>query len=208
MGNDEFCRFLVTRQKKFLARALYDERLFAFIEKNDFLKKIAYHYAFIWLVSEFSKSIEKQISEREDRIQIMRQRLQVINGFNEALDPIATKGKPIQITEFAIFEENEHGTHRATGDYLAESVLEEFWKIARERIALGDKYVPYNSTLQLSLLSEFFSRIGHQLSEVKDAQTYKNNDVKSLFGCTSGRLPISNGEIEVLKSLVRKIENK
>ena len=214
LKSDDMAKLIVKNYQDFSTISLFrhDFEMLKFVKANVFLKNISYRYSLIWLLSKFSESVEKQIKEREDRLKIMRQRLSGLCDFKTALDPLEVREKPLKLMGYSIFHEYESGATNVAGSYLSSSALDGFWKIANDRKGKeeeeGEEYVPVNSSLNISSLSDFLERISYMVREISEARRSNRTDALALFGYNSGRLPFTEDGMAVLKEMVRQIEMK
>ncbi len=196
----EFAQFILEKSDKLLEIVIRDDEMRKFINDNDFLKEIAQRYSLVWFLSRIFENIDKQITEREERIKIMRKRLSVFHDLSESLDPIARKKDPMYLPNHTIFD----GGHLAAGSYLSPSALDGFWKIAKERT--GGGYSARDVVVEINSLDDLLSRVGYMVREIEEAKRNGHTDARSLWGYSSGRLPFLEEELIVLKEIVAQIK--
>ncbi len=198
---------IVKKSHVFLVRSLgHKTNLAKFIEDTVFMKKVALRNSLIWLLTEFFNSVEKQIKEREERFDIMRQRMSVFSDFRTTLDPLVIKEKPLAMPEYCIWENSGGGSRRASQDYLLPEALNSTLEIAKKD---GKRECwLYETKGYISSLDNFLFRVGNIVEDIAIAEERKLTDAQSLRGWNSGRLPFTKEETVVLKKKILEIEEK
>lgn len=203
--SQQLAEIMIERLEEFLNLYLIDRN---FLKELPFLRDIVLYDAMVLRVlARFFEDVEKQLQEREERIRLMKERLNLLGDFSQSLDPLLSQGRIISMKGYSIFNEDEHGSHRCTEDYLCPEALGLFWEVVKGlRSGGSDKYYEFISEYHLRSLKEILRRVGWIIEEIPKARSRGDIDAKSLFGCNSGRLPLTEKELGVLKKLVDSIE--
>lgn len=210
-GKDGFFRDANSRQLAEIMLQKSDDFLKEFIKDDNFLvelaflKEIALYYAiFLSVLPQFFKAVMALVKEREKRLQIMRERLNLLDDFVQSLDPLISQGKEVSIKEYSIWRDHERGTSRYTGDYLCPEALKPFWEVIKKQPKpMGyrqhiDEYCPGS-------LEDFFWRVCYFFEEIAGAKSRGHADANSLIGFNSGRLPFTEKELMIIEEIVDSI---
>ncbi|KKW37075.1 MAG: hypothetical protein UY81_C0004G0004 [Candidatus Giovannonibacteria bacterium GW2011_GWA2_53_7] len=169
-----------------------------------FLRNIALYHSAAEMVARCFKTIDRTLREREERMRLMRERLQLLGDFPEMLDPLLADGKMVSVPTFAIFSNYRDTSSRHTGTYLTQECLRPFWDEIRTRTN-PESYTPFNSLYNFHSLGEFLQRVRSEVEEIAEAKRQGRKDVTSLTSRADGRLPFSKEELKVLQGAVRSI---
>lgn len=158
-------------------------------------------HAFVLKIVELAINwVEGAIHDREQRLQVMRQRLASARDFETALDPLAMRPTPLQLKEYSIWEERGLGAHNMTvGGYFTAGALQPFWQIVKGR-GNENTCLELINELSLSSIDYLLVRIAYAAHAV-----YEKATARELFGRTSGRLPFTDEEIAVLREIAKKV---
>lgn len=158
-------------------------------------------HAFVLKIVELAINwVEGAIHDREQRLQVMRQRLGSARNFEVALDPLRMRLNPLQLDQYSIHELHEIGFRNMTaGSYFASAALEPFWKLV-DRVVGEPVREEAVDHLSLSSLDYLLERIAYAAHAV-----YEKATARELFGRTSGRLPFTDEEIAVLREIAKKV---
>lgn len=206
-----------------LANLLFDrlddlipELVFLAIEKTwreglvnmPFLSGLLRRVAFIQFMLECRRTIDTLIVQQEERSRLMRARVDLLADFSHAQDPLADGTKKAELPDYAIYEDHERGTSNQASPYLTSEALEPFWKFFRGYWSPNETkgYRLVSGPLQLKSLKCLVERVGYILEEIEFAKSRDLTDARKLFGYSSGRLPLSEAEIAVLRALVESLE--
>ncbi len=180
------------------------------LEEVPFLKDIVfYNMMFVRFASQCFESVKVLVEAREKRLNIIKEWLNLLNEFGQSLDPLIGQGKNVLIKGYSIFEERKHGrrgTSRCTADYLCSEALNPFWEVSKgrhSRYPQGGEYREIVSDYTSESLEELLRRLSWICDEIKE--TGEGADANSLFGRSTGRLSLTEGEIVVLRELVNSI---
>jgi hypothetical protein len=167
-----------------------------FPESEDALKKIAVYQAiFMNLFSAFFKSISEVIKEREERLNIIKKRTELLDSLAKSLDPLLSSGREITLMEYSIFRDHQRGTSRETGNYLCPKALDHFWRILEKRSAGKTDHREFKSEYHAKSIKDFLWRVSYLFEEIAKGEGKEEN---SLF--SDGRLPFTSEEKEILKA--------
>ena len=201
--SQQLAEILLQRSDDFLKWSLRDMGI---LDGIPFLKNVAlYNVMFLQFVSQCFKSVKSLIEEREKRLHVMKEWLSLFYEFNQSLDPLTSQGKEVSIKGYSVFKDHPRGFSRCTADYFCPEALEPFWEVLKERKgrSADSEYKEFVSEFNFKSLGDLLQQLGWAFDEIK--KTNKDADAKHLFGCTSGRLPFSEEEIEILRKLVNSI---
>lgn len=200
VDSQELAEIMIEKQEDFLNLYLVDRN---FLTELPFLRDIALYDAMVLRVlARFFEDVEKQLQEREERILLMKERLNLFNDFAQSLDLLKSQGKTVSINGYSIFNKDEHGSRRCTKDYFCPEALKPFWEVVKSlRSGGADKYEEV-SKYRFESLGSILQQADYWVREVAAAGS---KDAKSLFAYSSGRLPLTREELDVLKKLVDSI---
>jgi len=199
VSSNQLAKIMVHNSDDFLKNFLRDESI---LEEMPFLKEIAlYDTMILRFLAEFFKNIKALIEEREKRLCVMKEWLNLFNDFVQSLDPLLSQNKEIAINEYSILQESGHGTSRSTQNYLCPEVLEPFWKMLKDRYSEFTCKEDLN-TYNAESLKDFLEKMYCLFEDVKKGSA----SVDVLFRTNVGRLPFTNKELAVLKELVDSIK--
>ena len=170
------------------------------VEEVDFLRDFVLYDSILSLVDECVKTVARTLHEREERLKIMREHLELLCDFQQSLDPLRAMGNTVVLPEFSIFAHDSHGTSRCTEGYLTEEGLAPFWAHVKERRSGNYKLNTVN--VCFDSLSGFVERVTWLMREIHAARSQGKDTAAALFGYTSGRLPFSAAELAELKKKV------
>lgn len=176
------------------------------LNEVDILKEIVlFNTLVIWLPSQFIEYVNILIEEREAKIRIMKKRTDLAEDFIKSLDPLISQDKEISLKAFSI--SSHHGSHmsRATGDYFCPEALSVFWEYIIKSHPWSSEYKRDDGKLHLDSLEKFIQRMIFIFEEIKRAKSAGRTDAKSIFSYNSGRLPLSEAELKVIKEAVESI---
>jgi hypothetical protein len=201
VNSQQLAEIMLQKSDDFLKRSLRNASI---LEEIPFLKAIAlYNTMFSWFFSQFFEATKALIEEREKRLRIMGEWLNLLHEFSQSLDPLISQGKEILIRGYSIFRDHERGTSRCTEDYFCSEALEPFWEMLKNRHSVCSEYKEFVTEYSSKSLEDLLQRLGWIFDEIKGAG--KDADANSLFGRSTGRLPLTEEEIAVLKKLVNSI---
>ena len=201
VSSAELTAALKKRIKRFLEISLriYNQN---FLENFPFIENLAVYQALILSVlPKFFENVNRVIKEREDRLQIIKSRLNSMDEFTRSLDPLASRGKSIQMKGYSIFGNDPGRSSRYTADYFCKEAINLFWQIANERHD-KERFKEYDGERSFESIKSFLEYLASQLNEIDESKRGNRTNVKSLFGFSSGRLPFSKGELKVIKKAV------
>ncbi len=203
VDSQHLAKIMLKKSDGFLKRYL---RKTSFLEEMPFVKNIAlYNILVLHFLSELFKTVKSLIEEREKRLSLMGERLNLLHDYNQALDPLISQGKKAEMKGYSIFEEHSRGISRSTGDYFCPEALKPFWEILKNRPSDPSKYIEFVTEFSFESLEKILQRLSWIFEEIEGARSREMTTPKSLFGYNSGRLEFMEEEIKVLEKLVRSI---
>jgi len=159
------------------------------------LKSLQYllrYAAAVGFVKTCYETVEQSLREQEERMSIMRTRLDFGKDFSAALDPLLAKRETLRFPGYAIWSDSAPGkSSRDTGTYFSREALAPFFELTGER---PKEYHEKEEPRTMRSLEELTGFVGNIFSETSDMES-----ARSIFGRTRGRLPLTLGEIEVLE---------
>lgn len=199
----QLAEIMLQKSDDFLRRSLKEVSI---LEEMPFLKDVAlYDTLFLRFLSQFFKTAKSLIEEREKRLRLMGEWLNLLDDFSQSLDPLISQGKTVSIKGYSIWEEHKRGTSRCTEDYLCPEALKPFWETLKSRHSVRSKYREFVTEHSFESLEELLRRLGWIFEEIKRARSRDETSADSLFGSNTGRLEFTEEEIAVLKKLVDSI---
>ncbi len=208
MDSKELADLLLLAENFLVREALKDpvpdrqEKLF---ELMPCLRDVASHYAGAWFVGQCFETVKSALAEREERLKIMKQRMDFLQEFQASLDPIMVRGEPLPLPHYALYSKTSTGSSVAAGNYLAASSLDDFWKIIDERGA-RDRYFTLGENDSVDSLKKLLEMVIYMNYKISTAESQHRDTAERLFGDNSGRLPFSPGEIVALQRVVESLE--
>ena len=199
--SQQLAEILLQKSDDFLKWSLSDVGI---LESIPFLKNVAlYDVMFLRLVSQCFKSVKSLIEEREKRLSVMMEWMNLLGEFNQSLDPLTINREGVSIKSYSIFKDNPGGFRRYTADYFYQEALKPFWEVLKDQSRPESQYREFVTEFNFDSLGDLLLRFGWTFDEIK--KTDKDADAKYLFGRTSGRLPLTEEEIDALKKLIDSI---
>lgn len=199
----QLAEIMVQRHDDFLKNFL---RGAGFLDEIPCLKKIAFYNAiFVHVLSQFFKSVEDLIKEREERLCVMREWLELLGDFGKSLDPLISQGKRAVLKNYGIWEETEHGTSNRAWSYFSPDALKPFWEVIEKRGGERSGYKEHIDEYSFKSLFEILQRMGWIVEDIEKAKSIGKADADSLWGYNTGRLPFTEEEMAVLKEFAGSI---
>jgi len=203
VDSEQLAEVLLLYSDVFLNQSLRGRKILGEIS---FLKDVAlYDVLVLRLLSQFFEAVKRLLKEREERLRLMSEWLNLLDDFNHSLDPLTGQGKEVSIKEYSIFGEDQHGYHRCTENYLCPEALEPSWEALKNRYSTSSEYKEFVSEHRITSLKDFLQWLGWIFEEIEHARSKGEMDAASLFGRSTGRLELAEDEIAVLKELVASI---
>jgi hypothetical protein len=157
-----------------------------------------YNAVFVHVLSEFFESVEKLIKNREEKLQVLRERVAILGEFGQSLDPLVSQGEK-KLKFYEIWETTERGDYNRASSYFSSEAMKTLWEVIKKRHADWSGYRENISEYSFDSLSDLFQRIRWIVEEIERAKTVGKGDAESLWGYNSGRLPFSEEELVILK---------
>ncbi len=176
-----------------------------FIEKAGFMRKIAAYNGILFFVSKCFETVDQAIKEREIRIRIMKERLALLKDLSGSLDPLLASGRIVEVPRYSIFSHDSHGERRSISDYFSLDAVEPFWKYLDSRPSGRNGYKAFVNSAAFRSVPDLIQRMIWEVKEIWSAESNQKTDASSLFGYSSGRLPFTDEEVQVIKKLVDSI---
>ena len=179
---------------------------------NKTFERIIKNEALIWLVNECWKKVDEQLSARESRLKLMRERVDVFKDFGPSLDPLISRGRTLKIPSYCIYRlRGDGGTDNEVCTYLCKPALQPFWEVIKRRVQTQtskSRFWTERSVYEVRSISELLGRIGYLAREISNAKEGGRTDASSQFGFNSGRLPFSQEELDILENLFAAVVNQ
>ncbi len=141
-------------------------------EENSLFLVDFFRYAFsLHIVEEIYKTVNEVLQQREKRLERMRQRLEFLTDFSQALDP-SLVGRPISknLVAYSIWCESQGGVHVCSPEYFRrerlELLLDSFQRSQSSRQT--EKYTIQERPQRMSDVKGICSRIAYLMSEVRE----------------------------------------
>ncbi len=171
------------------------------------LKNVAYHHAVLWFVEECGKSVDKTLSDKEQEIALMRERLRFLTDYATSLDPLILTEKEVKIPHHAIVDEGL-SSNRKTPDYLCSSALQVYWDRFRSRnTETAKKYCEAASLRPIDSMGRFFFILGQHVQQIAESRRRGETTLEA-FTRESARLPFSSEELDVVRHIAREIASQ
>jgi hypothetical protein len=176
------------------------------MEETPFLHSIARYNGILRILEECFERVTRLLAEREERMQVMHERLALLKDFTEALDPLRAEGTYLPLAGHSIFNHHSHGSSLFTGTYLHEGALTPFYEHLKSQGTYTGSYRAECRTFHAHSLSEFLERIRYLVGEIAVARARGEKDAAQLTGAShTGRLPFTDKEINILKGIADAI---
>ena len=207
-NSEKLARLIIRNGQAILAKSLQDSALAAdFPKELNFLKEAALYSGILTILSACAESVARLLREREERMRIARERLHLLTGFIQSLDPLSGQDQTVSLPEHSIWSVTSQGSSRDTADYLCPEALVPFWDHLKSRgNAFG--YRPESVVVAVKSLPQFIHIVAHLMGEISRIVKEDKADAAALFGKQDGRLPFTSQELEVLKKIFESITHK
>lgn len=167
-------------------------------DRADFLIKLFRYNASLFILTKIVEATQMLLACREERIKTMKERLALLGDLATSLDPIQVGGGAL-LTVYSVWENRLSGGSSAySSGYLGEQELEPI--LAQARASENEdpsRYFVFTDPNQIESLEDMCGDIFYIFSEMKGEPDPRHR--------SEGRRPLSEAEIEVLRSLYDKI---
>lgn len=175
-------------------------------ELSFFEGTVIYNVILLKTFEQFFKNVKDLIEGREERLQIMRSRLNLLDDFTQSLDPVASSLEKTEIEIFEIWKETTRGARNEIKPYLNQKAIDPFWKHIEEKYSEElPTYKQHVFKITPKTLDDFLDRIGFFCDDITTAKSYGRTNVEEIFRFSSGRLPFTEDELVVLKELTESL---
>lgn len=162
-------------------------------------------YAIIpWLVETCFELVDKEVKEREERIKRIRERIDSVSMFGQALDPLRTADDPPVIHQFGIWRHHERGATNYSGNYLTLEALKPILEYLQKR-ENGSEYKVHEGNYSSN---NIFSLLWWYARLLEDIEKGQGKEIREVVGGIGSRLPFMEGERKVLQALVESLQSK
>jgi hypothetical protein len=157
------------------------------------MKDVVEHCAFLKYLGYGMEALDKTLTEREERLRIMRGNLSFLVSFVGGIDPMEYGAQEQVLAGYSLFYEHPRGHCRSLGTYFVRHPVEKaMQKRNNERHDSDHKYVVFSESSRFGKLEQLLTRVCSTLEEISE---------KGQFG----RDPISPEEVDVIKKFTEKI---
>lgn len=199
----QLAEIIIQRHDDFLKDSL---RRADFLDEIPCLKNIAlYNAMFVHVLSQFFKSVEGLIKKREEKLRVMRERLELLSDFGKSLDPLISQGKRAALKDYEIWEETERGVYNRVGSYFSSEALKPFWEVIKKRGGEHSGYKEHTGEYSFESLFGLLQQMGWIVENIEKAKSIGKTDANSLWGYNFGRLPFTEEELAILKEFASSI---
>lgn len=169
-----------------------------------FLRDAAlYNLILLQFLSKSSEAARDLVEKRKKRLEIIDQRLDLLDEFSQSLDPITVRGGVI-LKEYWILEEESDDIHksRCTENFLCPEALEPLFEVAKAKDT-DSTFVTIVDERDCEDLGDLLEKIGCMSKNVKDGA--EDTDISLFFNNIIHRPSFSEKELAALKNLIDSI---
>jgi len=205
-------RFIVWKKTLIIKASLGHPRdeLVKFLDENLVCLNLAKRHSIVWLLGECHKRVEAQLKAREERMEIMRKRMDAFADFGPSFDPIGSSGAKLLVPNFCIFQEYAGGGSRnVANSYMSPKALKPFWKAIKERYTSPAEQARFrlnSGNRHHDSLGGLLKFIEYDLKEIAYAKKADCMGADRLLGSSSGRLPLDPEELKILQAIIESVE--
>jgi hypothetical protein len=172
-----------------------------------FLEDVLRYAAVVHFVAQCHETMMRAVEEQEKRLRIIRERVGLIGQLAGALDPLQSGRRTAKLPHCAMYLEHNLGTSAVAGTYFSRAALQPFWEFVKGRLMpAGERYSESVGASSLDSLETFSFLMRFCFKDIREALERGRQGADSVFGYSSGRLPLTPDEVEALKEFVTSLE--
>ena len=174
------------------------------LKELPFMKNLFLYYIIpLNFVTQSFNVVEKAIEKKREQLLGLEELLGFLDEFTQSLDPLTCREKKLSLEGYSIFSDTKNGESHDTSDYFTLDDFDPFWKTVGKR-AHQEEYHLNAFKRDFDSLDSLIRHLGYVIREIKDTPE-SCDSAEKLFGRTSGRLPLSEGEKVKIKKIIESI---
>ncbi len=165
------------------------------------IKEIAsYHSLILRVLSEFFKSAQEMLEDRQKRLNIMKKRADLLGEFIQSLDPLVSQGKTVEMKGYSIFYRHKSEIKsRYSDDYLCPDSLCSIWKAIAPRQD-SSAFEEFVSKYVFGSLEQFLEQMVRILERINEVKSKGPEDRE-----TGDRITLEERELKAIEKVVNSI---